>query len=48
MNYEKLLAGGIAGAGSLLLIYQNEIEVGISILTLMLGYFIGQKTSSEK
>lgn len=47
MNYEKLLAGAVSGAGAIVLITQGQVETGASILTLMLGYFIGQKTSAD-
>ena len=42
MNYAKLLAGGFAGAGALLLIYEDHITEGCMILTAMLGFFIGE------
>lgn len=42
MNYAKMLAGGFAGAGALLLIYEGYVEYGVVILSTMLGFFVGE------
>lgn len=39
----RLLAGGFAGGGSLLLIGQGEIAAGVAILGTMLGFFVGER-----
>ena len=44
----KLLAGGFGGIGSLLLIWQGYTEAGTGILSLMVGYFIADRTTGAK
>ncbi len=40
-NPLRLLAGGFAGVGGLLLIYMGEIAAGAAILASMTGFFVG-------
>ena len=41
LNFEKLIAGGFAGAGALILLYKGYIAEGCTILGTMLGFFVG-------
>ncbi len=41
-GYARLMAGGFAGTGGLLLIVMGEIPAGVGILASMVGFFIGE------
>jgi len=47
-NHARLLAGFFAGFGALLLIYRGEITAGVSILSAMVGFFVGERNGSRK
>lgn len=47
-NYNRLLAGGFAGAGAIILILTNHAEAGIAILSSMVGFFVGEKNGERK
>jgi len=38
----RLMAGGFAGVGALLLIYIGEIPAGVGLLASMVGFFVGE------
>lgn len=48
MNVEKCIAGVIAGAGSLLLIYQGYVTEGSIILSTMLAFFVGDYNGQRR
>ena len=48
MNYEKLLAGLVAGIGAIILILQGYITEGSIILSGMMGFFIGDQNGSKE
>ncbi len=42
MNHPlRLLAGGFAGLGGLILLWQGETAAGVAILSSMVGFFVG-------
>lgn len=46
--YERMLAGAFGGVGAILLIYKGEIPAGVSILSAMVGFFIGERNGQRK
>jgi len=42
MNKLRAMAGFFVGIGALLLIWKGEIALGASILSGMLGFFVGE------
>ncbi len=44
----RLMAGGFAGAGALILIYVGETGAGIAILSSMVGFFVGEANGRRK
>lgn len=48
MNNERIVAGIIAGAGALVLLYQGHHEPAVAILSSMLAFFIGEKNGQKK
>lgn len=48
MNHARLMAGGFAGVGALILIVQGHYEPAIAILSGMLGFFVGEKNGENK
>lgn len=48
MTHARLLAGGFAGAGALLLIHNGHITEGAIILSSMVGFFIGENNEKRK
>ena len=47
MGYERLIAGVFVGAGALILIWKGEIATGASLLSVMVGFFIGEKNGAR-
>lgn len=43
----RIVAGVFVGAGALLLIYKGEIALGASLLSGMLGFFVGEKNGER-
>ena len=48
MNWPRIIAGIFAGSGALLLIYRGEITAGVSILSAMVGFFVGEHNGIRK
>jgi len=48
MSVERIIAGIFAGAGALMLIHQGEITAGVSILSAMVGFFVGERNGIRK
>ncbi len=44
----RLMAGGFAGVGALLLIYIGEVGAGIAILSSMVGFFVGDANGRRR
>jgi hypothetical protein len=42
MKYLRAIAGCFAGAGALLLIYQQRYDLAGTLLGTMLGFFVGE------
>ena len=47
-GYERVIAGIFAGAGALMLIYMDHVEAGVSILSAMVGFFVGERNGMRK
>jgi len=48
MNWPRIIAGIFCGCGALLLIYKGEITAGVSILSAMVGFFVGEHNGYKK
>lgn len=48
MNVPRIIAGIFCGCGALLLIYKGEIAAGVSILSAMVGFFVGEHNGIKK
>jgi len=48
VNYPRIIAGVFAGVGALLLISQGEITAGVSILSAMVGFFVGERNGYRR
>lgn len=47
MDIPRCIAGVMAGAASLLLIYQGHVSEGAIIATAMLAFFVGEKNGQK-
>lgn len=47
-GYERLLAGGFAGAGALLLIAMGNVTEGSIILSALVGFFVGERNGKRQ
>jgi hypothetical protein len=47
MDYVRMIAGGFAGAGALILIWKGEISAGVAILSTMVGFFVGERNGAK-
>ncbi len=44
----RLMAGGFAGTGGLVLLLVGEIPAGVGILASMVGFFVGEANGRKK
>lgn len=47
MISKRLLGGGFAGVGALILLYQGETAAGVAILSSMLAFFVGEANGKK-
>lgn len=47
MDYVRVLAGGFAGVGALILLIRGETAAGVAILSTMVGFFVGEKNGAK-
>jgi len=45
--WPRIIAGVLAGAGALLLIYKGYIAEGCTILGTMMGFFVGEANGKK-
>lgn len=48
MGVARLMAGGFAGTGGLVLVVVGEVAAGVAILASMVGFFVGEANGRKK
>ena len=47
LNHLRILAGGFAGAGALLLLWQGHTAEGAILLATLMAFFVGEKNGQK-